>query len=250
MSVAEELHRILFENRLGYVSWYDTYESGAPALKQLFRSTYEEIMTKGKELSVEDAYTTGRFGMTLFMHLVSNNYYDIVKDLLEKGVDPNVPGKEGDGTYRVDYTGVTPLHAACYSSNLRMVKLLLEYGADSSIKDSKGRNCYHYLPGFGLLVAHISSRNFIEHHILDQTKEIIRLLKCDINEKDNYGKTPLFYLLDEGIPSSLYMTRSFLDAGADMQIMDNDGNTVLMKAAHNNHISAARIFMECKDFIR
>ena len=249
MSVAEELHRILFENRLGYVSWYDTYESGAPALKQLFRSTYEEIMTKGKELSVEDAYTTGRFGMTLFMHLVSNNYYDIVKSLLEKGVDPNVPGKEGDGTFSTDYTGVTPLHAACYSSNLKMVKLLLKYGADTTIKDSKGRNCFHYLPGFGLLVAHISSRNFIEHHVLEQTKEIIRLLKCDINEKDNNGQTPLFYLLKKDIPSSLYMTQLFLDSGADMHIIDNDGNTVLMHAAYNNHITAARIFMEHKDFI-
>ena len=52
-----------------------------------------------------------------------------VKMLLEAGANPNL-GSEREGE--------TPLHLAVFSMDLETIKLLLEHGADVTLKDNKG----------------------------------------------------------------------------------------------------------------
>lgn len=57
----------------------------------------------------------------------------------QKGVVEAFLKRGGMNLNRGDNDGCTPLHIACYSGNAPMVKLLLEYGADSTLSDDKGR---------------------------------------------------------------------------------------------------------------
>ena len=51
-----------------------------------------------------------------------------VRELLEKGADPNVRGEYGN----------TPLHDAAYEGHVDVVRLLLEHGADPTVKNKDG----------------------------------------------------------------------------------------------------------------
>ena len=58
-------------------------------------------------------------GRSLLYLSARNGYLDICKYLLEKGAKVN----------ETQSTGSTPLHAASYYGNKKIVELLLEYGA-------------------------------------------------------------------------------------------------------------------------
>ena len=76
-------------------------------------------------------YMKDNLGRSLLYLSARNGYLDICKYLLEKGAKVN----------ETQSTGSTPLHAASYYGNKKIVELLLEYGADTKIK-----NKYNNLP--------------------------------------------------------------------------------------------------------
>ena len=61
-----------------------------------------------------------------------------VRLLLEVGLDPNAPYKEGDGYFAIA-PDARALHVACWRIRPSATKVLLELGADPNIKDSRGR---------------------------------------------------------------------------------------------------------------
>lgn len=73
-----------------------------------------------------------RNGGTPLTYAIQNNRYDVAKYLLEKGA------KQLYGWM------VYPIHDACDSGNLEMVKLMVKYGADVNAKDGSGNTpLYH-----------------------------------------------------------------------------------------------------------
>ncbi len=71
-------------------------------------------------------------------------YLDLMKELLDKGADPNVRLKRkiwytqyNFDLLRVDETGATPFWRAAYASDIAAMKLLREYGADPNISSVK-----------------------------------------------------------------------------------------------------------------
>ncbi len=110
------------------------------------------------------------------MNRLSQNWKDLfravldldhkrVKELLSRGVDPNVRGN----------FGVTALHWAVSKGDIEMVKLLLDHGADPNIKDLAGGTPLHWAVAAGF-------------------PDIVELLLergADPNARDNAGNTPL-----------------------------------------------------------
>ena len=81
----------------------------------------EKIRDHKPEFTLEQINKYDRKNQTPLWYAVQKNYYDIVKELLERGAEVNkVCGNNKD----------TVLHKACENNNVEIVKLLLEYGAD------------------------------------------------------------------------------------------------------------------------
>lgn len=91
-------------------------------------------------------------GFTPLSLAVYFGHFFLAKALIEKGANTNAPAKNP--------SKVTPLHAACASSNMDMVTLLLQNGADVHAEQDQGITALHsavhnkHLPLVKLLVEH------------------------------------------------------------------------------------------------
>ena len=89
-------------------------------------------------LLVRDSDVTG----THFLHYaVKNNLIEIAQLLIDRGSNINFQEQK--------HSGQTPLMEACNTGVIQMVKLLVEHGADLSIKDDFGRNAVDHAKKVG-----------------------------------------------------------------------------------------------------
>ena len=85
---------------------------------------------------------TNSFGNNLIHETLLNetlqkselNRLNMIKFLVNNNVNPNSPNKEN----------ITPLHLACYYQFSKIIKFLIEVGADPNYKDSLGNTAFHY----------------------------------------------------------------------------------------------------------
>ena len=94
----------------------------------------EDLLAQGADPNTE--FVNGTYKETALFAASSLKRTDIVKLLIEKGANVNIPES---------YNKMTPLHRACYmpnNSSLEIVKLLIENGADLSIKDGLDRTAF------------------------------------------------------------------------------------------------------------
>lgn len=190
-----------------------------------------------KETLLASAGICGDYGLTLLHLLVWHNFYDAVKSALDDG---RVSGEDVNLTDEKGF-GLTPLLLACCRGNLDMVSLLLEHGADVSLSDRRGMNAFHFLayPRVEGLVNTRTDKTAV------QRGAIARLLTCDINQKDQDGFTPLVRLLISSASGYTWpLTEVFLDKGAGVDYMDENGNSLLMLAMKNNHVTATLRLMQ------
>ncbi|MBD5460361.1 MAG: hypothetical protein HDR26_05385, partial [Lachnospiraceae bacterium] len=188
----------------------------------------------------------GSLGLSLFHLLVWSGFYDAAADALQRGVDASLAadGKEG----AQDTAGVTPLMAAAFRGNLQMVRLLLENGAKADVCDAKGRNAYHFLAG--CRIGGMANAYEIIKKGMDQREPIARLLSGDINARDDQGRTPLEVLLyGSNTNFSWALSEVYIEKGADVHGKDEEGNSLLITAIRNNHITAALKLMKDKELI-
>lgn len=113
-----------------------------------------------------DVNATNKYGTTALYYAIDNNSasMEIVELLLKNNANPNVD---------------TILHIACRNQNLKIIKLLVENGADVNFIDNNGRTA---------LFDAINAKN--------ANKEIIRYLianGADIHKEDNNGISPLSF---------------------------------------------------------
>lgn len=249
IKTAEKFHTIIERTMREHYEWFLSDVYGDEYLHKPYSDTIEAVKQYADEITVAAADNTfGSYGMSILHQLVTHNYYDEVKLLLEKGVNPNIRGIAGYGNYADSYKGVTPLHIACFSANLNMYKLLIEYGADDSLSDEHNRNCFHFLAD-GPIHNIYSFRDSQQSDLCRQGLEIAKLLTCDINQKADDGCTPFIYLMMYEERFALYLHKYFIDYGADIMAVDGDGNTTLILAAKKGLITPAYTLMQNKELL-
>lgn len=145
---------------------------------------------------------------------ISESIYDgdlkYVKDnYLDKGYDVN---------FKIGYDA-TLLILACYANQRKMVKLLLDYGADPNLQCGNDDSITPLIQA-----------------IYNENSEIVKLLLdagADPDKVDNEGDAPLVVACLEGYSE---IVKLLLDAGADPDIKDKFGRTPLRVSKYSPEI--------------
>lgn len=229
------LGNYITSNRYKFVPWWEGDHENSMYRYSIFNQEEIEAIEACVAACGKDALaaTAGSSGMPLFHLLVWHNLYGAVEHILNDealSIDVDMCDLKNKG--------LTPLLIACSRGNFAMAKLLIEHGADMTHCDALGRNAYHYLASpriEGLQNGHEGKR-----YALGQREQIARLLSDGINTKDTSGQTPFSLMLQQDDANlSFALTDVFLEKGSDTDIVDEDGNTLLLMALHKRHFTAA-----------
>ncbi|GLH03362.1 hypothetical protein R5R35_007131 [Gryllus longicercus] len=170
-----------------------------------------ELIEAGYDVNQRDSET-----VTLLHWAAINNRRDIIRYYISKGAVVDAVGGE---------LMATPLHWATRQGHLGSVTLLMQYGADPSIRDAEGCSCIHHAAQFGhtAIVAYFVAKG------------------VNVNMQDRNGMTPL--MCSAYKVTSLDPTRLLLTFGACTSIQDKlHGNTALHWAIlAQNHTSISTL---------
>lgn len=133
---------------------------------------------------------------------------EVMEILMERKVD----------LHHRDKWGATPIcDAIDYSRNARILRLLIDNGAN--LQDTVEES------GSSLLHLGVNSTPEVLRILLEYTKEL------DLNQKNNFGRTPL---LAASTKADIECLRLLVNAGADINIVDERGETALHNTIHWN----------------
>lgn len=163
--------------------------------------TFKEFLNE-RLSSVQASKKTQDPELSRYVH---NLNYDKVEELLSSGVDPDSkPNSRGDKEYA--------LHEACYIPDLRMLELLVSYGADVNIKS--------IADGYTPLMCALRTE--------DKGDEVIEYLLhhgADINATDLDGNTILKNIAYYGISPVMF---EYLLSKVDLEQENKVGRTAFL----------------------
>ena len=132
---------------------------------------------------------------------------------------------------QLNVKGDAPLHVACELKNIAAVELLVENErCDPNIHNRKGNTALH-------IAASIES-NGIENLMV---KCLLRSGKCDLNQVNSEHQTTLHVACKYG---HFGMVEMLIANGADIQAVDENGNTACHSAGHNLKFNCLRLLLK------
>ena len=118
-----------------------------------------------------------------------------------------------------------PLHDGCKSGNEKIVKYLVEHGADVNKEDKDGKT-----PLFGACwEGHENIVKYLVEH------------RANVNEEDEDGRTPLFEACRKGNEN---IVKYLVEHGADVNKEDKDGKTPLLTARRKGNENIVKYLVE------
>ncbi|KAG5883927.1 hypothetical protein JTB14_032150 [Gonioctena quinquepunctata] len=155
----------------------------------------KDLILAGYDINERDSEN-----VTLLHWAAINNRKDIMLFFIEKGADVDAVGGE---------LQATPLHWATRQGHLDAAVILMNAGADPTLRDAEGCSCIHLAAQFGhtALVAYFVARGV--------SPDLV----------DRVGMTPLMWAVWK--VCSLDPTRLLLTLGASTNLTDHQGNTAL-----------------------
>lgn len=162
--------------------------------------------------SVESLETLSADGTSAVHTAVRKNHHEMVDAMLKKGIDVNIT-EDKPGV-----AGATPLHIACEHVYPQLVKMLMDAGADDTLKNELEETPAHIAVSKKIGYKQVSDKERIEM--------IQALEHVDIPGKN--GVTPLMLIQDPQLFLSISLTPVLIEKGADVNRADNNGNTALM----------------------
>ncbi|WP_411846525.1 ankyrin repeat domain-containing protein [Roseibacillus persicicus] len=138
---------------------------------------------------------------------------DFVRELVAAGADVNVRvEKGGGGRGRVHRQGMTPFFMAAQSGDLPLAKLLVELGADATLRNVQDTTPFLTAVGLGVLAP--GEEQSLEEDALAMAAYLLEL-GADINHVDKNGETAMHGAAYKSSPAMI----SFLDEnGHDIAI--------------------------------
>ena len=162
--------------------------------------------------SVESMEALTAQGTSAAHEAVRHDHREMLEAMLKKGVNVNVTEDQPQ------VAGTTLLMTACAYGFPKTVKMLMDAGADDSLRNVEDETAAHMAVSIKVRFKKISS------------EERVEMLKC-LNNTDIPGKngvTPLMAAQNYDLHASYILTPVFIEKGADVNRRDNNGNTALM----------------------
>jgi hypothetical protein len=180
-----------------------------------FHDVVEHLITKRPQ----DVNADGGYYMRPLVAALAGEHFQTADLLRHNGADLEVRGRYG----------TNPLHAAAYSGNLEVVRILIEYEhAYINAKDGGG-----WTPLFWASGGHNSEDGSVVRLLLEHG--------ADINVQTRRGWTPLHYASFNG---ALEFVRLLLEHGANVEAKNNYGKTALQVAAEEGHKEVVELLRE------
>jgi hypothetical protein len=180
-----------------------------------FHDLVEHLITKNPQ----DVNADGGYYVRPLVAALAGEHFQTADLLRHNGADLDVRGD----------CGRNPLHAAAYSANFEVVRILIKYNpADINARDEDGWTPLHW-----------ASRG---HNFKDSS--VLRLLLehgADMNAQSQTDRTPLHFASFNG---ALEVVRLLLEYGADVEVKDKCGDTALQDAANQGHDKVVGVLRE------
>jgi ankyrin repeat protein len=180
------------------------------------------LLEAGVDVSVEDDEKRTPLKMA-----IQGNYGEVASALVAAGADPNTEFIDEDGTAH------NLLMDAIIVENVEFAKLLIEKGADIYYSDDRD----------------VSTLLQASHRGMTEVVELL-LSKHDPEKKPSYleqpsddGVSPLIAAASEG---HVEIVKALLKAGADVNSKDKDATTALMAASARGHKDVVEALLEAK----
>jgi ankyrin repeat protein len=208
--------------------------------------TARELIDRGADINAVDWY--GRSPLwaavemrnvdihyTTFEHMISGEDREVllgfIGELLDGGADPNVRIQEvpplrswlyllGGSLSWVDFTGQTPFLLASLSGDIRVMRMLLEHGADPHVPTFEGTTPLMAAAGINWTV----NQTYTEWENLPDVVELCWELGMDVNAVNAMGLTAVMGAANRG---SNDVIQFLVDKGARLDARDNEGRTAL-----------------------
>jgi len=157
---------------------------------------------------------------------------DIVSMLLDKGANPNLqlklfppyralgPDRGADGLLR---TGATALFRAARGGDVAAIRLLLQHGALIDLPQENQVSPLIVAAGYRASAIDTRGRFSNEKQAYEATRVLLEA-GADVDARTDVGQTAIFGAATNGWNSVVQL---LADHGADLQVKDNQGNTVI-----------------------
>jgi ankyrin repeat protein len=172
------------------------------------------LIEKGANVNAKDSS-----GNTPLILAVAKKDIEIIKLLIEKGANVNSKNNYGD----------TPFMTAARNGDIETIKILMSKGVSINVKDGKGNT---------ILIEAISRNN----------EEMVKFLLengANVNVRDMWmskRKSAIMLAVENYMP--IEIIEMMIAKGAELNIKDDDGNTVLLIAVQRNNIAAVKLLVE------
>ena len=183
-----------------------------------------------------NANAANNYGMTPLMLAATNGNAPIAQALLAAGADPNKAASRGQ----------TPLMTAARAGNPATVKALLDRGASVDAREE-------VLGEQALMWAAAENHAEAVKLLLSKGADVNARSNALKFPKDSFGLegvltslpkgewTPLMYAARDGAPDA---ARALARGGADLNAVDPEGTTALVRAIINSHYDTAAVLLE------